>query len=123
MVGPNINSAARSEKEATGKDPRTFSSNNGYSVQTLKCAWAAVTHTPISTQSPTDHFREALEEAVRAGNDADTVACVAGALLGAMWGMGAMPIDWLGQIHGWPDMNFDALINLGVNTYGLNHNG
>ena len=110
-------------KEATGKDPRTFSSNNGYSVQTLKCAWAAVTHTPISTQSPTDHFREALEEAVRAGNDADTVACVAGALLGAMWGMGAMPIDWLGQIHGWPDMNFDALINLGVNTYGLNHNG
>ena len=108
-------------KEATGKDPRTFSSNNGYSVQTLKCAWAAITHTPISTQSPTDHFREALEEAVRAGNDADTVACVAGALLGAMWGLGAMPVDWLAQIHGWPDMNFETLINLSMNMYRFNH--
>jgi len=108
-------------KEATGKDPRTFSSNNGYSVQTLKCAWAAITHTPISTQSPSDHFREALEEAVRAGNDADTVACVAGALLGAMWGLGAMPVDWLGQIHGWPDMNFETLINLSVNAHRFNH--
>ena len=107
-------------KDATGKDPRTFSSNNGYSVQTLKCAWAAITHTPISTQSPTDHFREALEEAVRAGNDADTVACVAGVLLGAMWGLGAMPVDWLGQIHGWPDMNFETLINLSVNTCRFN---
>lgn len=109
-------------KDATGKDPRTFSSNNGYSVQTLKCAWAAITHTPISTQSPTDHFREALEEAVRAGKDADTVACVAGALLGAMWGSGAMPVDWPGQIHGWPDMNLETLINLSVNTYNYNHN-
>jgi ADP-ribosyl-[dinitrogen reductase] hydrolase len=107
-------------KDATGKDPRTFTSNNGYSVQTLKCAWAAITHTPISIHSPTDHFREALEEAVRAGNDADTVACVAGALLGAMWGMGAMPVDWLGQIHGWPDMNFETLINLSVNTCRFN---
>ena len=108
-------------KDATGKDPRIFSSNNGYCVQTLKCAWAAITHAPISTQSPTDHFREALEEAVRAGNDADTVACVAGALLGAMWGLGAMPVDWLEQIHGWPDMNFETLINLSMNMYRFNH--
>jgi ADP-ribosylglycohydrolase len=109
-------------RDATGRDPRAFSSNNGYSVQTLKCAWAAITHTPISAQTPTDHFREALEEAVRAGNDADTVACVAGALLGAIWGMGATPFHWLGQIHGWPDLDFRTLINLSINTYNFNHN-
>ena len=104
-------------KDVTGKDPRTFSSNNGYSVQTLKCAWAAITHTPISALSPTGHFCEALSEAVRAGNDADTVACVAGALLGAMWGIGGMPMGWLGQIYGWPDMNFETLTNLSISIY------
>ena len=106
-------------QEATGKDPRSFSSNNGYCIETVKCAWAAITHTPISTQSPADHFREALGEAVRAGEDADTVACVAGALLGAIWGLGAIPTDWLEQIHGWPDMDFNNLISLSVNTYNF----
>ncbi len=108
--------------EATGEDPRAFSSGNGYCVQTLKCAWAAITHTPIPSGRPADHFREALAEAVRSGNDADTVACVAGALLGAIWGMGAAPVDWLGQIHGWPGLHSTTLSTLSINTYTFNHN-
>ncbi len=108
--------------QATGEDPRAFSSGNGYCVQTLKCAWAAITNTPIPTERPADHFREALAEAVRSGNDADTVACVAGALLGAIWGMGAAPVDWLDQIHGWPGLHSTTLSTLSINTYNFNHN-
>ena len=100
---------------ATGRDPREFTSGNGYSVQTLKCAWAAITHTPIPQSLPAQHFANALEEAVRAGNDADTVACVAGSLLAAMWGLSAIPARWRAQIHGWPNMRDRDLQALALN--------
>lgn len=100
---------------ATGRDPREFTSGNGYSVQTIKCAWAAITHTPIPQPHPAQHLRDALQEAVRAGNDADTVACVAGSLLGAMWGLSAIPTRWRSQIHGWPNMRDRDLQTLAHN--------
>ena len=49
-----------------------------------------------------DHLRLAVQNAVRVGNDTDTVACIAGALLGAMWGVDAIPQDWRAGIKGWP---------------------
>ena len=41
-----------------------------------------------------DHLRLALEAAVRGGNDTDTVAAIAGGLLGAAYGASAVPARW-----------------------------
>jgi len=79
-------------------------------------------NTPIPTERPADHFREALAKAVRSGNDADTVAFVAGALLDAIWGTGAAPVDWLGQIHGWRGLHSTTPITLIITTYNFNDN-
>lgn len=91
---------------ATGVDPRTFSPN-GSTVCALQAAWAAITWTPIPELRPTDgsfpaqHFALALENAVRAGGDTDTVAAIAGGLLGAIWGQSAIPHAWARRIHGY----------------------
>ena len=37
---------------------------------------------------------EALHRAVHAGDDTDMVAAIAGSLLGARWGAGAIPAEW-----------------------------
>lgn len=102
--------------DAFGRDPRDFTAGNGYSVTTLKAAWAAVTSTAIPS-SPARHFTLALEEAVRGGGDADTVACVAGALLGAMWGLSAIPTDWRRRIFGWPAKTDRDLVRLALDSY------
>jgi hypothetical protein len=44
--------------------------------------------------------RSALEAAVGAGNDTDTVAAIAGSLLGARWGATALPLSWRRLVHG-----------------------
>src|SRR5258708_34915832 len=46
----------------------------------------------------------ALDAAVRGGNDTDTVAAIAGGLLGAAYGASAVPADWRRVLHGWPDL-------------------
>ncbi|MBC83527.1 MAG: hypothetical protein CL454_01570, partial [Acidimicrobiaceae bacterium] len=38
--------------------------------------------------------------AIRIGDDCDTVAAIAGSLLGARWGADAIPEDWAKLIHG-----------------------
>ena len=43
-------------------------------------------------------FREGVERVARLGGDADTNAAVAGALLGARFGRGAIPDEWLGAV-------------------------
>jgi ADP-ribosyl-[dinitrogen reductase] hydrolase len=40
------------------------------------------------------------ETSVWIGDDTDTVAAIAGALLGARWGTGAIPDEWNTIIHG-----------------------
>ena len=99
-----------------GKDPREFTAGNGYSLTTLKAAWAAITATPVPI-SAAQHFADALDEAVRGGGDADTVACVAGSLLGAMWGLSAIPTDWRRRIFGWPAMADRDLVRLALDSY------
>ncbi len=101
---------------AEGRDPREFTRGNGYSLTTVQAAWAAITSTKVSADMPGQHLRLALEEAVRGGGDADTVACVAGALLGAMWGLSAVPLQWRRAIHGWPDARDRDLVGLAVNA-------
>jgi ADP-ribosylglycohydrolase len=40
-----------------------------------------------------------LHEAIRAGGDTDTVAAIAGSLLGARWGATAIPAEWRSMLH------------------------
>ena len=49
---------------------------------------------------------------MHAGDDTDTVAAIAGALLGAVHGASALPADWLEAVHGWPGLRADDLRDL-----------
>ncbi len=83
---------------------------NGYTVTALQAALASVIHTPAD--DPTRHLVEALYAAVRIGDDTDTVAAIAGGLLGARWGATAVPGAWRRQVHGWPGIRADQLVAL-----------
>jgi ADP-ribosylglycohydrolase/predicted protein tyrosine phosphatase len=112
--------------------PRDFD-RNGWVVEALQGAWSAIseaarpgavsagTDTPTATipgaettDTPADHLRRALESAVRGGRDTDTVAAIAGGLLGARYGASAVPADWRRIVHGWPGLRADELVRLGV---------
>ena len=94
--------------------------SNGYSVTALQAAWAAVSGTALPTDRPAAHLRLATEAAVRGGGDTDTVACIAGALLGAMWGYSAVPLQWRRRIFGWPGMRDGDLLRL---AHAIQHGG
>lgn len=92
---------------------------NGYCVTTIRAAWAAITSTLVSTALPGRHLQWALEAAVRGGHDTDTVACVAGGVLGAMWGQSAVPLQWRRRIFGWPDMVDRDIVELTARVLGV----
>ena len=60
-------------------------------------AWCAIAMTPIPEYYPAegvfraDHLRPALDAVVRGGNDTDSVAAIAGGLLGVAHGASAVP--------------------------------
>jgi ADP-ribosylglycohydrolase len=83
--------------EAEREHPTAFP-RNGWVVHAAQAAWASV-HTARGTAEP---LRRGLENAVRAGHDTDTVAAIAGMLLGAAYGASAVPTDWVPLLHGWP---------------------
>ena len=91
--------------DATGAEPASFGSN-GWTVKTFQAAWAAITSTPVPALDPAagsfpcQHLQHALDAAVHAGWDTDTVAAVAGQLLGARWGASAVPAKWLRGVRG-----------------------
>ena len=95
---------------------------NGWVVAALQAAWSAITRTRIPIDDPgtgsfpAQHLQRALDAAVRAGDDTDTVAAIAGGLLGALWGASAIPLDWQRIVHGWPGMRARDLIALGLLT-------
>jgi ADP-ribosylglycohydrolase len=65
----------------------------------------------------------ALRAAVRAGNDTDTVAAIAGALLGARWGASAIPAEYLEAVHGWPGYRAGDLAELALGIAGRHRSG
>jgi ADP-ribosylglycohydrolase len=76
---------------------------NGYVVTALQAACAAVVQTPVPYESiPGRHLVDALGAAIRIGDDTDTVAAIAGALLGGRWGTSAVPLEWRRMLHGYP---------------------
>ena len=102
-------------EEATAADPGQFP-NNGYTVTALQAAWAAITTTDRGDASAM-HLQRGLQAAVRAGHDTDTVAAIAGALLGARYGASAVPTQWRRMVHGWPGLRAHDLVELAVSTY------
>ncbi|MDN5385071.1 ADP-ribosylglycohydrolase family protein [Streptomyces sp. LB8] len=107
--------------EAEAHPPHHFS-RNGWVVHALQAAWSAIVRTPVPELSPAkgsfpaQHLRLALEAAVRAGTDTDTVAAIAGALLGARWGCSGIPLQWQQAVHGWPGLTGADLVRLAVLT-------
>ncbi|GED09378.1 ADP-ribosylglycohydrolase family protein [Cellulosimicrobium cellulans] len=78
---------------------------NGFTVTALQAAWHAIATTSApqgSTFAGRDHLAAALQAAVAIGGDTDTVAAIAGALLGAAYGARAVPDEWATAVHGWP---------------------
>jgi hypothetical protein len=108
---------ARRLEEAERARPRDFS-RNGWVVQALQGAWSAIAATPVPRDDPAggtfraDHLRLALEAAVRGGRDADTVAAIAGGLLGAAYGASAVPASWRLELNGWPGYGARDLVGL-----------
>ena len=49
-------------------------------------------------------FRSRVEDVIRLGDDADTNGAVAGALLGARFGAGGIPSEWLRGVRGKDDL-------------------
>jgi hypothetical protein len=105
--------------EAEAKPPRAFD-KNGWVVQAIQGAWSAISRTPVpaddpATESfPSHHLRLSLEAAVRGGKDTDTVAAIAGGLLGGRWGSTAVPASWRRIIHGWPEYRSRDLVRLAM---------
>jgi len=103
--------------EAEQARPGDFT-RNGWVVEALQAAWSAIATTPVPDDDPAagtfraGHLRLALEAAVRGGRDADTVAAIAGGLLGAVYGASAVPARWRRVLHGWPGYRARDLVDL-----------
>jgi len=99
--------------------PRTDLGQNGFTVTALQAAWHAI----VTTSAPEgsgfagrDHLVAALQAAVAIGGDTDTVAAIAGALLGARHGARAVPPEWAAAVHGWPGIGPRVLTALARRT-------
>jgi ADP-ribosylglycohydrolase len=89
--------------DAETKQPRDFT-KNGWVVEALQAAWSAIVNG--------EGLVDTLERAVRGGRDTDTVAAIAGGLLGARWGLSAIPAAWQRIVHGWPGLTSLDLVRL-----------
>lgn len=83
---------------------------NGWVVEAFQAAWSAIVNS--APGGGRGHLANGLEAAVRGGWDTDTVAAIAGSLLGAGYGAAAIPDGWTTLLHGWPGLRADDLANL-----------
>jgi ADP-ribosyl-[dinitrogen reductase] hydrolase len=97
--------------EAMNESPGSFAKGNGSAVGAFMAALCAV-------MSCID-LEEGLQLAVAAGGDTDTVAAIAGALLGAIYGASAVPEQWREKLHGWPGIHAAGLERLALDTAGV----
>ena len=84
---------------STNSSPRRFE-NNGWVIEAFQAALAAIVSTPVPDDLACTHLELSLATAVRSGGDTDTVAAIAGSLLGARWGATALPLRWRRRLHG-----------------------
>ena len=97
--------------EATGEPPASFARNSSGCVGAFRVALSAMAY---STS-----LEEGLQLAVAAGGDTDTTAAIAGALLGAIYGASAVPVQWRKMLHGWPGMDAKDLERLALDAAGV----
>lgn len=90
---------------AEKNSPYEFSPN-GTALVALQAAWSSIKNTPGHG------FVDSLTTAIRIGHDTDTVASIAGALLGARWGLKAIPVEWKKMVHGYPGKTIEDLCDL-----------
>ncbi len=102
----------RLEEARTG--PPSRFTPNGFVVTALQAAISSIWSTPVPGDLPCRHLQDSLQTAVKVGNDTDTVAAIAGSLLGARWGSSALPVDWQLALHGWPGYRARDLVRLAV---------
>ena len=108
LAGPRsglhlIDAARRAEwgkwiTDAETRSPREFNPN-GYVVHALQAAWSAI----YATRFASEHYVSAVREAVAIGDDTDTVAAIAGSLVGATYGLRSIPLEWQNGLGGWPN--------------------
>ncbi|WP_134767187.1 ADP-ribosylglycohydrolase family protein [Nocardioides sp. 1609] len=102
--------------EDAGTGPADRFNPNGFTVTALQAAVAAIAATADTEDR---QLQDALHAAVRIGNDTDTVAAIAGGLLGARWGAGAVPQEWRRAVHGWPGRDGDDLVALAARAVSV----
>lgn len=91
-------------EQARARQPRDFE-NNGWVVSAFQAAVSAINgseHDPL----------KAVERAVRAGYDTDTVAAITGAYMGSTIMGPEYPTEWIPLLHGWPNINAQGLATL-----------
>lgn len=101
---------------AAETEPPASFYRNGYTVTALQAAWAAIWSTR-HIAGP-DHVGAALQAAIAIGHDTDTVAAIAGGLLGAIYGASGLPSDLARRVHGWPGLRGRDLVGLAVTIAG-----
>jgi ADP-ribosyl-[dinitrogen reductase] hydrolase len=94
--------------EAEQVEPSHYAPQNGWVVAALLAAWTAV--------SEATSFDDGVQRAVAGGGDTDTVAAITGALLGARFGVSAVPARYRRLLHGWPGLRGRDLGNLAALT-------
>lgn len=72
--------------EADSGPPEDFQTNMGWVLLAIRNAFHRLLYSPT--------LREGVIATVRAGGDTDTTAAIAGALLGAAYGLDAVPAQW-----------------------------
>ncbi len=99
-------------EEAEGAEPWDFP-NNGWVVHALQAAWSAITcDRPHEGVEGLNAFTHGIDHAVRCGHDTDTVAAIAGGVLGGLHGLAAVPTEWRELLNGWPGMGASDLVAL-----------
>ena len=79
----------------------------------LQAAWSRDRpHGARTGRAPRRPSSARLDAAVRAGDDTDTVAAIAGGLLRAAYGASAVPLEWRVLLHGWPWLRAHDLVDL-----------
>ena len=87
--------------EACERPAVDFYRTNGWVIHAFQAALSAIVRTPVPDgPAPCTHLVAAVEAAVRSGGDTDSVAAIAGSLLGARWGATAVPLEWTSVLRG-----------------------
>jgi ADP-ribosyl-[dinitrogen reductase] hydrolase len=98
-------------EQAEASEPHDFD-RNGWVIHAFQAAWSAIAKVKRAqgVAYEAERLKLGLEYAVRSGNDTDTVAAIAGSLLGAMYGSSAVPSSWRLKLHGWPNVGERQLV-------------